>query len=119
MPLFKVSMPANVQMFFNQLIKIATFNLINVAPTINKFLRLNETGALNPNFNALGFNSMYFMNNMGSQLIAFVAIFFGIIFLKIIDYFVDKKEWIAKLQMKLKDILFYNVMVETMMESYS
>ena len=59
-------MPANVQMFFNQINKIASFDIIDLDPFINKVLNLNETEPFNANFRAIGFNSMFFLNNMGS-----------------------------------------------------
>jgi hypothetical protein len=55
MPCFDVQMPANVQIFFNQINKIASFDIIDVDPLINKMLNLNETEPLNANFEAIGF----------------------------------------------------------------
>jgi hypothetical protein len=72
-------MPANAQMFFNQINKIASFDIIDLDPFINKVLNLNETEPFNANFRAIGFNSMFFLNNMGSLLIGFVFYFIGII----------------------------------------
>jgi hypothetical protein len=43
MPLFKVSMPANAQAFFNQIFTIAAFQIFNLDPYINKMLDLNAT----------------------------------------------------------------------------
>ena len=55
MPCFDVQMPANVQIFFNQINKIASFDIIDVDPLINKMLNLNETEPVNANFEAIGF----------------------------------------------------------------
>ena len=72
-------MPANVQMFFKQINKIASFDIINLDPLINKVLKLNETEPINANFYAIGFQSMYFLNNMGSLTIGFLIYFVGLL----------------------------------------
>ena len=46
-------------------------------------LHLNATEPLNPNFDALGFGSLYFLNNMNSMLIGFLF-YFGLIFLLVL-----------------------------------
>ena len=55
MPLFKVILPGNVQAFFNQIFKIAAFDIIEIGPYLDNMLGLNATEALNPNFDAVGF----------------------------------------------------------------
>ena len=72
-------MPANAQIFFNQINKIASFDIIDMDPIINKLLNLNETEPLNANFEAIGFQSMYFLNNMGSLTIGFLIYFVGLL----------------------------------------
>jgi hypothetical protein len=53
--------------------------MIDTNPLINQILKLNSTEPLNENFNAIGFESMYFLNNMGSLLIGFLIYFFGLL----------------------------------------
>jgi hypothetical protein len=79
MPCFDLQMPANVQMFFNQINQIASFDIININPLINTVLHLNETEPMNPNFEAIGLQSIFFLNNMGSLMIGFIAYFIGLI----------------------------------------
>ena len=85
MPLFKVILPGNVQMFFNQIFKIAAFEIIEIGPYINRALKLNETEALNANFDALGFNSMFFLDNLNSLLLSFLVYFLSILVQVILD----------------------------------
>lgn len=66
-------------MFFNQINKIASFDIIDIDPFLNKVLNLNETEPINSNFDALGFNSMFFLNNMGSLMIGFLIYFVGLL----------------------------------------
>jgi hypothetical protein len=85
MPLFKVNMPGNAQAFFNQIFKIAAFQIINLEPYINRIFSLKSTGPFNDNFNDLGFQSMYFLNNLGPMLLAFLGYFAAILFLLVLD----------------------------------
>jgi hypothetical protein len=91
MPLFQVSMPGNALAFFNQIFKIASFDIVDVEPYINKALKLNDTEPFNNNFDSLGFSSMYFMNNLGTLLIAFLFYFSSIILLWMSDCCLEER----------------------------
>ena len=119
MPLFNVQMPANIQAFFNQIIKIATFDIVSIEPYIVWVLKVNDTEALTPNFEALGFGSMYFLNNMGAMILGFIIYFVGIIFLAILDCFNPKYQAVAKRSESIRATLFYNYIIGMMNESYS
>ena len=83
-------MPANAQMFFSQINKIASFDIIDIDPFINKVLNLNETEPVNANFEAIGFQSIYFLNNMGSLIIGFLIYFAALITIFILQPFLNK-----------------------------
>ena len=119
MPLFKVNMPGNAQAFFNQIFKIAAFDIIEIEPYMNKLLQLNSTHPFNRNFESLGFQSMYFINNLGPLLIGFLIYFGAIIFLFILDRFTERSERASRLASKMFDSLFYNTLVSIMLESYA
>jgi hypothetical protein len=74
---------------------------------------------MNKNFEAIGFQSMYFMNNMGSLLIGFFIYFTGLFSIFLFEPFFNKKPWIDNYFMKLKKMLMYNTIVAMMIESYS
>ena len=112
-------MPANAQMFFSQINKIASFDIIDIDPIINKVLNLNETEPVNANFEAIGFQSIYFLNNMGSLIIGFLIYFAALITIFILQTFLNKKPWINKYFMRLKKMFLYNSFVAMMIESYS
>ena len=112
-------MPANAQMFFSQINKVASFDIIDIDPYINRILNLNETEPVNANFEAIGLQSIYFLNNMGSLLIGFMIYFVGLTVIFILQPFLNKKTWINKYFVKLKKMLLYNSIVAMMMESYS
>ena len=73
MPLFKTSIPANAGIFFNQIMQIAAFDLIEINGPLNYLLDLKPTGPLNQNFGAIGFESIFLINNMGTLGIAFLV----------------------------------------------
>ena len=58
-----------------------------MTPVLDKMLNLEESKSLNPNFEALGFGSLYFLNNMNSMLIGFLVYFGMILLLMLIDPF--------------------------------
>jgi len=111
-------MPANAQMFFNQINKIASFDIIDVDPLINKALKLNETGPFNDNFDAIGFGSMFFMNNMGSLMIGFVIYFAGIFTIVLLSPCLIRRPRLKQVFIKLKKMFLYNQFIGMMMESY-
>ena len=96
MPLFKVSIPANAQTFFNQIIKIASFDIISTDSTINKLLNLNSTNAFNANFDGMGFSSMFFMNNMGTMFLTFIFYSIAIFGLFMLDKCLSNFQKIGK-----------------------
>ena len=106
-------------MLFKQINKVASFDIIDLDPLINKALNLNDTGPFNANFNAIGFGSMFFLNNMGSLLIGFVIYLIGLIAILCLSPFLNRKSWVNKCFIKLKKSLLYNSIVAMMMESYS
>ncbi len=86
---------------------------------INRVLNLNETEPVNANFEAIGFQSIYFLNNMGSLLIGFLIYFAALTVILILQPFLNKKIWVNKYFMKLKKMFLYNSFVAMMIESYS
>lgn len=119
MPLFNVQMPANAQTFFNEIFKIAAFDIVEVEPYVNFMLHLNGTGPFNDNFDKLGFQSMFFLNNLGPLGIGFLIYFGACLFLLVLDTFSPKSKRAATLSKSLYDQLFYNTITSIMLESYS
>jgi hypothetical protein len=81
-------------------------------------LKLNETGSLTPNFESLGFSSIYFLNNLGSIAIAFIFYLVSFLFLMILDRLVWHSGTAAEWQHKLKRSLFHNSLSSLLIESY-
>lgn len=119
MPLFKINIPANAGLFFKQIMQIAAFDIIEIGEPLDKLLNLEPTEPINDNFEAVGFESIYLLNNMGTFAIAyFIWILAAIIalFLKIC------MKWSKKLKRaynRLRRKLFFNSLISLFLESYS
>ena len=97
MPLFSIRMPANAALFYGFLMQIASFDIVPVQNLYDMmFPDLERTNGYQPysaNFDQLGFSSMYFMYNLGSILLAFLAIPIQIILYFILLPF-KKHNWV-------------------------
>jgi len=112
-----VTLPANAGMFFAQLMSIAAFDFFEVGPYLDKLLNLEPSDPVNGNFEAVGFESVYFLHNLGTLVLAFVVYFTTVVY-----------SWICRhlccdivtyhgenLQRKLK----YGSLITILTESYS
>ena len=68
LPLMKVVPPSNAAIFFSAIFQIAAFEVYETGDAVNAGLGLPEKPGLSPNFEELGFESIYFINNMGTMI---------------------------------------------------
>ena len=73
MPLFNIKIPANAGMFTKQIMRIAAFDIVEIGGFLDDVLSLEPTQPLNENFEAVGLESIYLLNNMGT--VAFLFFF--------------------------------------------
>ena len=71
-------MPANTGLFFNVLMQIAAFEFLDTDDWYQRLIN-KETKPLTENFGIMGFDSMWFINNMGSMGV--LTLFIPIIYL--------------------------------------
>ena len=74
MPLFKIVLPANIGVFFGYIITIASFDLIPIDNFVDEYGGLSPVEPINENFEAIGFESLYLLINLGTGLV-FVLLF--------------------------------------------
>ena len=77
MPLFRVSLPPDAQIFFGFVMQLAAFNLLPTDlfyDTYFSSMKEAETGPINENFEADGFGSHYFIYNMGTLMVAIMSL---------------------------------------------
>ena len=68
MPLLKIELPALCGLFFSYLMKIASFDLIPIDNYLDEHVEMTPRDPINNNFEAIGFESMYVIINLGSIL---------------------------------------------------
>ena len=73
MPLFKVNLPANVGIFFGYIMMIASFDLVPVDSFVDEYGGMTPTEPINENFEAVGFESLYVLINLGTILILVIV----------------------------------------------
>jgi len=73
LPLFKISLPANASEFFKTMMKIAMFDYIDTGPYVDSLLGQKSVLPDDPNLEILGFESIYFLNNLGTLALFYVV----------------------------------------------
>ena len=81
--LINVVIPANASIFFSSLLSLVNFNLIPVEKPTRKILDLNYDQPYSDNFNQLGYDSTYFLINMGTLLYIFFGYLLALLFLAV------------------------------------
>ena len=66
LPLLDAQMPANTGGFFNQIMGIAAFDLFDIKDYIDIVLDLKPTDPVSAKLETLGFESLYFLHNLGT-----------------------------------------------------
>ena len=69
MPLFKIVLPATVGIFFGYIMQIASFDLIPIDNWLEEHGGMTPVDPINSNFEAVGFESMYILINLGTILV--------------------------------------------------
>lgn len=52
---------------------IAAFDFVSTDGIVNKILNLDDSRPFKPNFETIGFSSLYLINNMGSMIIFVIS----------------------------------------------
>jgi len=115
-PLLSVILPANTGLLFDELMKIAAFDFIETTPFLERLLSLGQTEPVNQNFEALGFESLYVLQNLGSLFLAYVVYFCGLLLLLLTKC--AKCKWCQTLREHLSKWLFYGGLINLIVESY-
>lgn len=119
MGLSDVQFPANAHTFFNQIRTIASFDYLDLSPYINGILLLNDTEPYSAMFDEMGYNSMYYSNNLGTLNLAFL-LYVGALFSMF--YYKKRKSKSRRSRNRykwLKKLLVYEFIIKTVKESYA
>ena len=85
-PLMRINLPGNIKLLFNKLLIIASFNFVPTDMIFNKLHILKNTEILDRNLEQMGFNSVFFLRNMGSMLLGFILLALILVFLKLSSF---------------------------------
>jgi predicted aminopeptidase len=119
MGLSDVQFPANAHTFFKQIRTIASFDYLDLNPYINGILLLNDTEPYSVMFDEMGYDSMYYSNNLGTLNLAFL---FYVAALGVMFYYKDRKLKSKRARNRyywLKELLLYDFILSTVKESYA
>jgi len=119
LPLFEINLPANAGLFFRQLMSIAAFEFFEIGEFTNSLLDLEPTSPVDENYNAVGFESVYFINNMGTMFLIYLL--YPILML--VEYILGKMalkwaRWL-KIHQHFKNKVYWTSIITLVFESYS
>ena len=78
--IFKVNIPAVPSELINLMMEVANFDLIEVGEYYDQYFEMPPTGALTPSLDNIGFETFYFIHNLGAlSLIMVIFLAFQII----------------------------------------
>ena len=86
---------------------------------IDSLLDLEVTEPLTPNFEKIGFESRGFLNNMGTMIFFYVLYPSLILIHKVSMKFRNSSRCCRKTQNKLRGLLYYNLLISVIFESYA
>ena len=120
LPLFNIEMPANAQIFFGFIMEIASFDILPMQKFYDKYLPTPDWDEpLNDKFNNLGFQSTFFLNNMGTMVIGLAMIPLLSALLLVLQLLSRFSSKIAKFKNKLYASLFWSQQIILLFESFA
>lgn len=118
LPLLHASMPANCGNFFNEISKIAAFDIFEIGEYVDEYFNLDFQNPVNEKFESLGFESVYFINNLGTFVFWLLAYYLASVvwlFAKSFSIFSDSS---YRLSQYLGGKIFWNTAISTVFESF-
>ena len=117
MPLFKVILPATLGIFFGFMMQIASFDLIPIDSFMEKYGGMTPVDPIDSNFEAVGFESMYILINLGTILVL-ILLFPTLLFIDVILR-LTRLSCSIKASNRIRDALFFNSTIRFIKESYA
>ena len=118
----QIRYPASAQIFNTQMIKIATFDFLSEFEemgydVLGYFLELPDESSVGENFIEVGYESIYFVRNLGTLffvIFGYIAIFIFIGLLFVLKF----SKHLERLRKKLKGIFMWNSVIRLLIEGY-
>jgi len=111
--------PANAEIFFRQLMSITAFEVFEIGDIVNALLALEPTSPINDNYNTLGFESVYYINNMGTLFLMFLIYPIMMLVEYLLGLVAEKCDSVKKVHLAVKYSVYWNSLIRLVFESYS
>jgi len=111
-----VNAPANVGVFFSYLLEVIAFDFIDTGDALDWVFGLDPSQAVNASLETLGFESKYFLQNIGTVLIFFVI--YALLIASSKAFRLSPWDCMRDCGESLKKYLCYSPLVTLIMESY-
>ena len=100
---------------------IAAFDIYEIGDDVHRILDIEPTDPVNDNFNQLGLESQYFINNMGTMLIWPFLMIFALLLFSLLNECnkVCKSERIDRMANQVLRSLKYNAFITVIKESFA
>ena len=120
-PLFKITLPDNAANFFAYVMQIAAFDVVPTDTIFGYIFSIPDDGlpdALNSNFDAVGFSTIYFFNNMGSLIFGLMSSPILAVVAKILFMFKQYPKFIRRAK-KIERGIYWGSTLRVLLESYT
>lgn len=113
--LINVEIPVNAQVYFGNLFQLVTYNIIDITSFFRWSLKLEDDPDFLPNFFYLGYQSVFFLINIGNMFIAIIYHIVCLIFISCEKHI--KNERLSRFRKNLEKDLIWNSLLSFVNES--
>lgn len=117
-PLFKLEVPSNAGAFFNYLMQIAAFDIIPTDNLFNFLFDVEPPEPLNSNFEVVGFETLYFLHNLGSLCFPIFAFPILVVVNLVLKIYRGNKKF-ANASRKIEGHIYWNTTIRVLLEAYT
>ena len=111
-------MPANAGTFFSHVMEIAAFDFYDFGDIIYDKMNIEPTDPIDSNFESVGFESQYFLVNMGTMVIFYLIYLFFFILAPIIRLLRKSCRCMKRCSKRLDRSIYWGSLITLMNESY-
>lgn len=112
-------MPANAGLFFRSIMQVAAFDFYDITDIVHNSFSLEPTEPIDQNFESIGFESLYFLINLGTMAFFFIVYFFALLLTLLVGLFASKSnKRVYSCHKAMKGKLFWGSLITLMLESY-
>lgn len=119
LPLCKVVLPINAAKFFKSISEIAAFEVYDMNDAYHGMLSIPPTDPFSDNFEELGFESKYILNNMGVMVFFYLLYPVFLIIYSIMFRYCRTSNRCKKFQKSYREQIYWKAIIIVVYESYA